>query len=460
MIRLAITFTARRFHATPWGHHHNEAVPEWPPAPWRLLRAFASVAYTTMVGAERDAALAMLGRLAMPPSFALPPASHGQSTTYAPVAGVLVKRHKPPMTTILHDGFVVPGGPVYVSWDVDMPADERAMLVRLCAGLAYIGRAESWADVVVLEDGAFMPEVNSAPSDGAASRTLDVVRVLCPASGFTTDQLGMSVEQIKEAGWLDPPGSRWALYSRPRFATGKMPQMAPKRAPALPVVAELALGGRRMLRAHDMVRVADMVRQACMSIFGKRYEPRLVSTTLSGRENGRPLRRAGAQHQHAHYIPEARGGRGVITHVLIYAPAGFTTEEQDAISRVTYLGGEDSPIRCSCSGFGSVDDFREASPLFATSKTWNTRTPLMMRGRGLDIEARVQQELAWRGFTPATSVDVTPYTGPMTGVREKDAHVEHGQCYDVTLRWDALVSGPVLIGMNGHYGMGQLVPVA
>ncbi len=31
MIEIAFRFTAGRYHATPWGRHVNEGVPEWPP---------------------------------------------------------------------------------------------------------------------------------------------------------------------------------------------------------------------------------------------------------------------------------------------------------------------------------------------------------------------------------------------------------------------------------------------
>ena len=33
MTAVALRFLAGRFHATPWGHHVNEGVPEWPPSP-------------------------------------------------------------------------------------------------------------------------------------------------------------------------------------------------------------------------------------------------------------------------------------------------------------------------------------------------------------------------------------------------------------------------------------------
>ena len=40
---IKLKFPAGRYHATPWGRHVNEGVPEWPPSPWRLLRALVAV---------------------------------------------------------------------------------------------------------------------------------------------------------------------------------------------------------------------------------------------------------------------------------------------------------------------------------------------------------------------------------------------------------------------------------
>src|SRR5436853_1557544 len=42
-VTIKLTFPAGRYHATPWGRHVNEGVPEWPPSPWRLLRALIAV---------------------------------------------------------------------------------------------------------------------------------------------------------------------------------------------------------------------------------------------------------------------------------------------------------------------------------------------------------------------------------------------------------------------------------
>ena len=42
---IELRFPAGRFHATPWGRHVNEGAVEWPPSPWRILRALIATWY-------------------------------------------------------------------------------------------------------------------------------------------------------------------------------------------------------------------------------------------------------------------------------------------------------------------------------------------------------------------------------------------------------------------------------
>ena len=43
---LAIRFPLRRYHANPWDRAVNEGASEWPPSPWRLLRALVATWHT------------------------------------------------------------------------------------------------------------------------------------------------------------------------------------------------------------------------------------------------------------------------------------------------------------------------------------------------------------------------------------------------------------------------------
>src|SRR5438067_2526371 len=87
-VAIAIRFPAGRFHATPWGHHVNEGLSEWPPSAWRLLRALVAtwkrkLAGESLVERELPGTLAELAK--QPPHFTLPPATLGHTRHYMPL---------------------------------------------------------------------------------------------------------------------------------------------------------------------------------------------------------------------------------------------------------------------------------------------------------------------------------------------------------------------------------------
>src|SRR5439155_14889775 len=43
-LTISIRFLTGRAHLHPWQTHHSEGRVEWPPSPWRLLRALVAVA--------------------------------------------------------------------------------------------------------------------------------------------------------------------------------------------------------------------------------------------------------------------------------------------------------------------------------------------------------------------------------------------------------------------------------
>src|SRR3990172_961586 len=101
-IAIALSFPGGRFHATPWGRHVNEGVPEWPPSPWRMLRALVAAAHAGSASDdERRRAYSLVLRLVRPPSFFLPPAAIGHTRHYMPINEL--ERSK---TALVFDTFV------------------------------------------------------------------------------------------------------------------------------------------------------------------------------------------------------------------------------------------------------------------------------------------------------------------------------------------------------------------
>src|ERR1700693_2810445 len=83
MLVIELTFPAGRYHATPWGRHVNEGVPEWPPSPYRLLRALYDVWQRKCSDLPTGEVRVVLGGLAeRPPRFALPAATATHTRSY------------------------------------------------------------------------------------------------------------------------------------------------------------------------------------------------------------------------------------------------------------------------------------------------------------------------------------------------------------------------------------------
>src|SRR6516165_4180369 len=135
-------FLASRLHATPWGRHVNEGAVEWPPSPWRLLRALIATWHLKNRDAfDHETLCSLVTALAeKPPRYWLPPASLGHTRHYMPyLEGSKVK------TTKVFDTFVhlAAGEPVRIFWDVALTPEQEQALRLLLKNLGYFGRAES-----------------------------------------------------------------------------------------------------------------------------------------------------------------------------------------------------------------------------------------------------------------------------------------------------------------------------
>jgi CRISPR-associated protein Csb2 len=123
MPTMVLRFPGGRYHATPGGHHVNEGVVEWPPSPWRLLRALIACGYSTQRWDEvppkgRRLIEALSSHL---PEYRLPRVALGHSRHYMPMARMKEGREE---TTLVLDAFAdVGGGALWVRWPTTLDAD-------------------------------------------------------------------------------------------------------------------------------------------------------------------------------------------------------------------------------------------------------------------------------------------------------------------------------------------------
>src|ERR1700722_4523684 len=139
---IKLNFPAGRYHATPWGRHVNEGVAEWPPSPWRLLRAIVAVWKRTYSDLPESQVQRILGALISPPRFRLPSHRVAHTRHYMPW-----EKKGPADRALVFDTFVCVSrhDSLFIGWpEVELSADDRSRLVRLLANLSSLGRAEGW----------------------------------------------------------------------------------------------------------------------------------------------------------------------------------------------------------------------------------------------------------------------------------------------------------------------------
>lgn len=424
MIAVSFKFLAGRYHATPWGRHVNEGAVEWPPSPWRILRALVATWKRTLADVPESDVKPILEILAAePPEFDLPPASTGHTRHYMPWF-----KKGPDDRTLVFDTFVAVArepnetgrgwrpASLVARWpNVCLDDTQRQTLSRLLTNLNTLGRTESWCEAT-LRDGDATSALDlstererrfCAPLNGhGVPNDHEIVRLLCPDpasvfdSGEFTDRSKKKPKRtappydpdwhlcaetlwLHKERWSDPPGSCWVQYTRPRDCFKIKPRRAASfssRGPSTAKiqVARYALDSTVLPLVTETLPVAEAARRALMSIHGRLTEHNGVrgrSAVFSGKDNdGNPL----TGHGHAYYLPTDEDGDGRLDHLTVFARDGFGSDERRALDRLRQLntgrkGEERHPLRLLLLGMGARDEYCPG-PLQA-SRVWVSATP-------------------------------------------------------------------------------------
>jgi len=366
MIAIAFRFLSGRYHATPWGRHVNEGAVEWPPSPWRILRALVATWKRTLPDVpEADVKPVLEVLAATPPEFTLPPASTGHTRHFMPWF-----KKGPGDRTKVFDSFVVvaPDSDIVASWPATLSESQRVLLARIIGNLGFLGRAESWCEARLLGDSDVLPNCAAnctvLTQDAILSRDRELIRTLCldPDTAFSdkhvvgtetvtqgrgkskTTQtilkpiydpnwhLCMETLRLHEQRWSDPPGSRWVKYTRLRdcFKVGAVAWHRKPSGSRLQIF-RYALDSTVLPLVTETLPIAEAARRFLMGIYGRLTERDGVkgkSEVFSGKDQvGQPL----SGHTHAYYLPTDEDGDGRLDHLTVYAKAGFGDQERRAL---------------------------------------------------------------------------------------------------------------------------------
>jgi len=516
MVSLLIRFPQGRYHATPWGHHVNEGLVEYPPSPWRLVRALLATGYAKLDWREPPPAAAELVNAlsSVLPVYRLPPATAAHTRHYMPI-----HEGKKVTTTKVIDAFarVGAGASLGVTWPVAVSDEATSLLAALAERLGYLGRSESVVTARLVA-GTDLPAWPETRADLSNAPGLEAITLLAPMAApdyeawrtsaataesgpaAATTRKGTAKKKAKTAGadtypptllaalqcetswlqklgWSQPPGSKRVTYWRPRDVLDSAgPAPSVRHGSVLPAdTALLALAsdtsrGEVLPLFSRALPQAELLHRSLISLLG---DPPPDCPELAGRSSdGSPLQ----GHHHAHFVPLDRDADGRLDHVLVHAPMGLRSDAQSALRRLrrTWTKGGDRPLFVTLAGIGALRDFVRIGssdvPELATATRWVSRTPFVpprfVKVKKHTVEDQVRAELVSRGLPRDTSIDLSTTqeawdAGFHRFVRARRAGAPQPPAtafFHVRIDLESPIHGPLMLGYGSHFGLGLFVP--
>lgn len=485
MIAIELRFPLGRYHATPWDHHANEGLAEWPPSPLRILRALMAASYRLVPRVAEQSIRELLQKLLTPPSYRLPSASFGHLRHYMPTDD---------RPTKVFDAFAAIGNePLIVVWpDGDLTPDEGALLDRILDALGYLGRCESWVEATRLSE--WKGEPNCASLDNQQA-TIDDVRLMTvmPSDqyrqwreGFLAAQellprkrrcippddwwqtLQLDTDRLFDEGWSDVPGTMRVSYRLPSLSKQSLSRRARPVRP--PTVARFELDSAVLPRLTNALALGDRMRQALIKWSDGLW-------IFSGRDaTGAPMR----GHHHAFYLPADDDGDGRLDHITVYCRDGFPAEAVSALERIRRLwGASGHEIRVVLVRLGRVDEVCETPslPQLGPARTWQSHTPFVLprhvKRRGDVVLERPEDQLTAcldeLGLPTPTTIEPTaaaqanpsiPWHRFLRIRQRGGGSFGSPRGFGFRLQFERPVCGPIAVGYGAHQGLGQFTPVA
>ena len=505
------TFPLGRFHANPWrAFPFEDPHGEWPPSPWRLLRAILARSYQLerelgdQCEAWRDSLVAAFCTSTF--SWCLPPFSwrgpglrQYQPATFEwdppnrtkKVKGrpVKIPGERTYRSTLVTDNFWVVGNSQAVSdtvwWVVEGDAWSKEQLDLLDACLermTYFGRAEALTEVQRVEK---LPNDVGVNCVLAAMPSTGSVPVLVPTEEATLVQVQAVTDDPSVARSTVPPGARWLHAKRPAKPQAKLPRPKPRTRKPTRLV-QFAIGARVSPPSNAIVVMTQRFRGRVIRKFLRgdwqraNAAQREAARLLTGKEtDGSPLR--DHRHRHARFGVLFDQESGKAARLLVWRAQPFTDAEQNAV-----LNAAEYELPLSFGKTGARDpwavrlvplDSQVPPPAgfgLQAHNRWRTVTPYVppryvydRKGRlkpGESLEEQLQLDLTRQGYDVtglkiAVDDQETEWTRVHRPRRNRDDPTNTSRRgYHASLTFNTPVCGPISLGHSSHFGLGLFVP--
>ena len=486
MFAIGIELLMRRAIIARWDSREamgQDREPEWPPHPDRVFMAMVAAWGEAGEDVAQREALEWLESLKEAPSLAVPleVSERTPFTSYVPVnddsspmnkkgapfgamGGMPIGRNRQPRQFPA----VVPNSPtLFLSWDVDVPANLRPALAKVCELVTYLGHSASPVRMWI-EDQTQAPTL--IPDDRRATYHLRM---------FGGGRL--SYLKTRYDLGLRPQPSRWQGYATPKGEENGTPLDGPFD-PGIFVMRELP--GNRRYALESCGIIADAIRTELMRRYGP-AAPEWISGHAADGSQSKQARPA--------YLPlgfvDREHADGHLLGVAIVVPRDFEHTEQLITLLGSHEGSKDHDIESGVPFLSltirnphlenreigelhlELDERPEGRRQFTLKsftwthphRIWKTVTPIMLPlfpRRGLTTEDVVAKACVDAGYPEPVSVRVSfaPLLQGVSHAREFHIKPRQGRpprpLTHAEITFPVPVRGPVLIGAGRYSGYG------
>jgi CRISPR-associated protein Csb2 len=471
---LAIRFPLGRYHANPWDRAVNEGASEWPPSPWRILRALLATWYTRWPDLPESVIDKLLDALADPPAYRTPPVRSGHTRHYLP--DLDHRKGETGHTDLTLDPFLTVDrdAELLVRWDVDLVGEQREVLAKLAELLPYLGRSESVCEARLVDGDLVPDETWWRPEAESGARRCRLLTVTRPLNRSTVE---VTTSELRKRRRTLPPGIRWLTYTASEM-TPPSDAAVSKGSGSLVTAIRFAVTGSAPLETRYGVLLADEAHRRVGSLLEKATIPDCHRRDIMG------TGRAASCHRHAHWIPlpdlGTRETGRIVRSLVIWVPNGLQTDDVRAILGLRSVSGQRGGIdgyqirgfpqlRLLFQAAGSVQDVAPelSRPL---ARRWRSVTPYLpvryCHPKRETIEeflmADVTAELRYRDLPDVVSVTpVEPSAGRVNQFRRyrmNERLTRSREGVGLGLEFESPVAGPLLLGQLSHFGFGMFQP--
>ena len=465
-LTLKFEFITGQYHATQWGRNTNEGIIDWPPSPWRMLRAIISawkLYANDMDDSEVKPILEEMCKSKV--SFYIPNAIQSHIRHYVPINENTEK---------IIDSFIVvnKNQSLYAKWDdVQLTKDIENILDGIVSKIRYLGRAESWCKTSIYKKKILpncVPLLNNSRTDSE-----DIIDIMVPTENATLNNLCVVASETYAKKKYLPEGSKIIQYLRPADCLTKI-ESEPN--PKLDVeVVRYEIVGNVKPSIIQTIHVGDFIKRVVMSIYGKQNNGK-ISRTLAGKDENKNILKG---HMHAYYLPTDENEDGKLDHLTIIAKKPFTKDELSALNIVNEIRYRHEWFNLVYQASGKIKDFRKI-PILKSAKKWQSSTPFVLN-RHMKVRKKEGTNILVDGPSDQLKTEIQKRFGdelkikniivndfkskmksgmkPIQFKRWRKNKLPGFGAYDVKIEFMDEVKGPLTFGHGSHFGLGMFVPV-